>query len=77
MLQLSPSKGATVRSITEKAMRDIRTRSEEYVLSIAADGSEATFTANSTLGLFRGLTTFTQLKVVWPSLHSEGAHFYQ
>ena len=30
-------------------------------MSIAVDGSTATLTANSTLGLFRGLTTFTQL----------------
>ncbi|KAI1788839.1 beta-hexosaminidase [Ganoderma leucocontextum] len=64
-LQLSLSEGATVRSITEEARRAIGTRSEEYVLSIPADGSAATLTANSTLGLFRGLTTFTQLFYEW------------
>lgn len=64
-LQLSLSKGATVRSIAEEARREIGTRSEEYVLSIPADGSGATLTANSTLGLFRGLTTFTQLFYEW------------
>ena len=60
-LQLSLSKGGTVQSITEEAKWEIGTRSETYVLSIPADGSEVTLTANSTLGLFRGLTTFTQL----------------
>ncbi|PIL35146.1 hypothetical protein GSI_02935 [Ganoderma sinense ZZ0214-1] len=64
-LQLSLSEGATVRSITEEARLAIGTRSEEYVLSIPADGSAATLTANSTLGLFRGLTTFTQLFYEW------------
>ena len=64
-LQLSLSEGATVRSITEEARQAIGTRSEEYVLSIPADGSGATLTANSTLGLFRGLTTFTQLFYEW------------
>nr|VWP01985.1 Probable 3-oxoacyl-[acyl-carrier-protein] reductase oxidoreductase (EC [Ganoderma boninense] len=64
-LQLSLSEGATVRSITEEARGTIGTRSEEYVLSIPADGSAATLTANSTLGLFRGLTTFTQLFYEW------------
>ena len=67
-LQLSLSKGAAVRSIAEEARREIGTRSEEYVLSIPADGSEAALTANSTLGLFRGLTTFTQLFYEWSGL---------
>ena len=64
-LQLLLSNGATVRSITDEARRAIGTRSEEYVLDIPADGSTATLTANSTLGLFRGLTTFTQLFYEW------------
>ena len=64
-LELSLANGATVRSITDEARLAIGTRSEEYVLSIPADGSTATLTANSTLGLFRGLTTFTQLFYEW------------
>ena len=60
-LQLSLSKGATVRSITEESRLAPGTRSEEYILDIPADGSTATLTANSTLGLLRGLTTFSQL----------------
>ena len=69
-LQLSLSKGGTVQSITEEAKWEIGMRSETYVLSIPADGSEATLTANSTLGLFRGLTTFTQL------FHEESGKVY-
>ena len=36
-------------------------RSEGYTLIVPADGGEAVVTANSTLGLFRGLSTFEQL----------------
>ncbi|TBU58065.1 beta-hexosaminidase [Dichomitus squalens] len=64
-LQLSLSKGATVRSITEESRLALGTRSEEYILDIPADGSTATLTANSTLGLLRGLTTFSQLFYEW------------
>ncbi|KAG2359682.1 glycoside hydrolase family 20 protein [Suillus spraguei] len=47
-------------SLTSSAT-PLGTRSEEYALTIPADGSAATLTANSTLGLYRGLTTFNQL----------------
>lgn len=60
-LHVSLVQGAPVRSITEEAKRDIDARSEEYALDIPADGSVATLSANSTLGLYRGLTTFEQL----------------
>ncbi|KAI0373766.1 N-acetylhexosaminidase [Pilatotrama ljubarskyi] len=60
-LQLSLAHNVPVRSITDEARLPIGTRSEEYSLHIPADGSTATITANSTLGLFRGLTTFEQL----------------
>lgn len=60
-LHVSLVQGAPVRSITEEARRDIDARSEEYALDIPADGSVATLSANSTLGLYRGLTTFEQL----------------
>ncbi|EIW52408.1 N-acetylhexosaminidase [Trametes versicolor FP-101664 SS1] len=60
-LELSLAPGSPVRSITDEARLAIGTRSEEYTLHIPADGSTATLTANSTLGLLRGLTTFEQL----------------
>ncbi|KAJ7600334.1 glycoside hydrolase family 20 protein [Mycena floridula] len=49
------------RSIATEAVLPIGTRSEEYSLSVPADGSPAVLSANSTLGLLRGLTTFEQL----------------
>ncbi|KAG6899791.1 hypothetical protein C0993_006915 [Termitomyces sp. T159_Od127] len=48
-------------SIATEATLPIGMRSEGYSLDIPSDGSPATLTANSTLGLFRGLTTFSQL----------------
>ncbi|KAH8085996.1 N-acetylhexosaminidase [Cristinia sonorae] len=55
------SAAAAVTSIAEEAVKPIGTRSEGYTVHVPADGSPATITANSTLGLFRGLTTFEQL----------------
>ncbi|CAA7261524.1 unnamed protein product [Cyclocybe aegerita] len=49
-----------VQSIMQEATKEITTRSEEYSLSVP-NGGVATVVANSTLGLFRGLTTFEQL----------------
>ncbi|KAH8085997.1 N-acetylhexosaminidase [Cristinia sonorae] len=60
-LTLSLGKGATARSIAAEAQKAVEERDEGYVLDVPADGSGATLTANSTLGLFRGLTTFSQL----------------
>ncbi|KAG9315523.1 hypothetical protein JVU11DRAFT_3139 [Chiua virens] len=60
-LQLTLTKGATVNSISTESVKPLGNRSEEYVLTIPGDGSPATLTANSTLGLYRGLTTFGQL----------------
>ncbi|KAG1799299.1 glycoside hydrolase family 20 protein [Suillus plorans] len=60
-LTLSLASGAAVEPISSEAVKPLGTRSEEYVLDIPADGSAATLTANSTLGLYRGLTTFNQL----------------
>ncbi|KAJ3732372.1 N-acetylhexosaminidase [Lentinula guzmanii] len=48
-------------SISEEAADDIENRVEGYSLTVPEDGSAATIKANSTLGLFRGLTTFGQL----------------
>lgn len=60
-LILSLTPGSAVRSISEEAIAPIGSRREEYVLHVPADGSTATLSANSTLGLLRGLTTFEQL----------------
>ncbi|TFK48771.1 beta-hexosaminidase [Heliocybe sulcata] len=59
-LKLSLAEGAQVNSISAESVKAIGTRSEDYQLDIPADGSAATLTANSTLGLFRGMTTFSQ-----------------
>ncbi len=60
-LTLSLSKGATARSIASEAQKPLGSRDEAYILVVPGDGTGATLTANSTLGLFRGLTTFSQL----------------
>ncbi|KIK98528.1 glycoside hydrolase family 20 protein [Paxillus rubicundulus Ve08.2h10] len=60
-LKLILVEGAKVQSISTESVKPIGTRSEEYTLTIPEDGSCATLTANSTLGLYRGLTTFGQL----------------
>ncbi|KAI6166689.1 glycoside hydrolase family 20 protein [Pisolithus thermaeus] len=60
-LKLTLAEGSQVTSISSEAVKPLGTRSEEYTLVIPQDGSQATLTANSTLGLYRGLTTFTQL----------------
>jgi hexosaminidase len=61
-LTLSLSSGAgTVKSIMQEATKDIASRSEGYSLTLPATGGTATISASSTLGLFRGLTTFEQL----------------
>ncbi|THH17499.1 hypothetical protein EW146_g3329 [Bondarzewia mesenterica] len=49
------------RSIYEEAIAPLGDRDEHYNLRIPDDESSATLTANSMLGLFRGLTTFAQL----------------
>ncbi|KAJ7465078.1 glycoside hydrolase family 20 protein, partial [Mycena latifolia] len=49
-----------VLSISAEAVKDVLNRSEGYTLSIPSDGKPAVLSANSTLGLFRGLTTFSQ-----------------
>lgn len=51
----------TVLSITQEAQKPVGERDEAYSLSIPASGGTATISANSTLGLLRGLTTFSQM----------------
>ncbi|EIW52416.1 N-acetylhexosaminidase [Trametes versicolor FP-101664 SS1] len=60
-LTLSLEKGASFASITSEAQKAPEERDEAYHLVVPADGSGASITANSTLGLFRGLATFGQL----------------
>lgn len=50
-----------VQSIMHEAIKPLGSRTEGYALSIPATGGSARISANSTLGLFRGLTTFEQL----------------
>jgi hexosaminidase len=50
-----------IKSIMEEATKEITERSESYSLTIPdKDQGVATLTANSSLGLLRGLTTFEQ-----------------
>ncbi|KAI9442927.1 N-acetylhexosaminidase [Lactarius indigo] len=49
------------RPIATEATLPLGTRDEAYSLIVPADGNAAVLSANSTLGLFRGLTTFAQL----------------
>lgn len=63
--KLTLSLGGPVTSISEEAIQDIDSRIEDYTLTVPADGDAAVLHANSTLGLFRGLTTFEQLWYDW------------
>ncbi len=60
-LELSLAAGSPVRSIAEETNQPIEAKSESYSLSIPENNASATISANSTLGLFRGLATFEQL----------------
>ncbi len=60
-LELSLAAGSPVRSIAEETNQPIEAKSESYSLSIPESSASATISANSTLGLFRGLATFEQL----------------
>ncbi|KAL0064340.1 Glucosamine-6-phosphate isomerase (Glucosamine-6-phosphate deaminase) (GNPDA) (GlcN6P deaminase) [Marasmius tenuissimus] len=51
----------TIRPIATEAIDELHARDESYSLIVPDDGSDATLQANSSLGLFRGLTTFGQL----------------
>ncbi|KAF9266508.1 N-acetylhexosaminidase [Marasmius fiardii PR-910] len=64
-LVVSLENSGNVRSISEEAVETIENRVEGYTLSVPEDGTAATLKANSTLGLYRGLTTFQQLWYFW------------
>ncbi|KAI0665445.1 N-acetylhexosaminidase [Trametes maxima] len=53
--------GSLVRSIADETNKPIDSKSESYELWIPTNDTRAMLTANSTLGLLRGLTTFEQL----------------
>ena len=54
-------KKSPVLSIADEATKAIEDRDESYTLSIPNNGNAATIEANTTLGLFRGLTSFSLL----------------
>jgi hexosaminidase len=60
-VELVASASNNIPGITQNANLPIGMRDEAYTLHVPADGSPSVLTANSTLGLFRGLTTFSQL----------------
>jgi hexosaminidase len=60
-LTLFNSTSGAPQPIMTEATLPLGSRDEAYSLVVPADGSGAVLSANSTLGLFRGLTTFGQL----------------
>ena len=60
-LSLLGDTSAALQSIATEATLPLGSRDEAYSLVVPSDGSGAVLSANSTLGLFRGLTTFGQL----------------
>lgn len=59
-----------ISSIASESVKAIGSRSEGYSLTVPADGSYASISAGSSLGLLRGLTTFEQLWYWVPSSDS-------
>ncbi|KAI5118086.1 hypothetical protein M0805_007736 [Coniferiporia weirii] len=57
----SDSKSTPIPSIATEAVKALGSRDESYVLTVPTKGTSATLSANTTLGLLRGLTTFEQL----------------
>jgi len=60
LVKLSQHSGS-VKSISEDAVAGLGASDESYILWIPADSGIAILTANTAIGLFRGLTTFGQL----------------
>lgn len=65
-LELNLLPGATMRSLRDEVSMPFETRDEAYTLDIPG-GEVATISANSTLGLLRGLQSFSQLVYVLPA----------
>jgi len=60
-LILSLDSQAKPRTIAHEATLAVENRKEGYALNVPTNGSPATLTAATTLGLLRGLTTFSQI----------------
>ena len=60
-LSLRIASPGMVKSISDEAVAPLHLRNEGYTLTVPEDGTSAILEANTTLGLFRGLTTFEQL----------------
>lgn len=60
-LTVTLAAGSAVTSISSEAVKPLASRVESYNLTVPADGTAATLTAKTSLGLLRGLTTFEQL----------------
>ncbi|KDN42718.1 glycoside hydrolase family 20 protein [Tilletiaria anomala UBC 951] len=60
---LEPRATASIKSIYENMLTDIKEYDESYTLDIPADGTSATLSAATALGALRGLTTLQQL--IW------------
>ena len=54
-------------TIATEARAPLGTCDEAYTLTVPSDGSPATLFSNTTLGLFRGLTTFSQIWYTYES----------
>ncbi|PPQ65899.1 hypothetical protein CVT26_000919 [Gymnopilus dilepis] len=67
-LSLRIASSGMVKSISDEAVAPLHLRNEGYKLTVPEDGTSATLEANTTLGLFRGLTTFEQL---WYELNGD------
>ncbi len=65
LLSLAPR--MALRPIADEATLALESRSESYQLTVPHDGSQATLLANSSLGLFRGLSTFTTMWYASPT----------
>ena len=75
VLSLSPTNNApSINSIATEAQKAPELRNEVYNLSVPDDGSPAMLSAQTTLGLLRGLTTFEQMW--YYAADSEGEETY-
>jgi hexosaminidase len=61
LTSLKVSLSGVTQSVATEAVKPLGTRDESYTLSVPAAGGAATLSAKTTLGLFRGLATFSQL----------------
>jgi hexosaminidase len=60
-LSTDATEHARIPSISDITALPVEQRDESYQLRIPNDGSDAVLAANTTLGLLRGLTTFSQI----------------